>query len=256
MPSQSSHNFIQWRAANAAGKYPFATYATLANDEVFIPDDAFVDAKLYPVGGDETLYLASVARSGNSAIFTVGTAANPALASGTYNSGSPVRVIKLSDGDGRSAGILLTTPEAMLPIIGWAEGSYTFTQDQTQFTASVIAPIGGDGVKSIRGGTNGTKYTDNVWLVGGRGVVLDATNPEEGDPVITVHAVGEPLYRRAVCEVAGFDKPCLLKTINELPADEFGNFQLGVCGVDANRSVFRIEPIDNGLTIKTIGRTL
>jgi len=254
MPSQSSQNFIQWRAANAAGKYPFATYTTLANDTVFIPDDTFIDARLYPVGGDESLYLSSVVKDGSEITIYVGTSTTQSLASGTYDSASPSAQITMEDTYGRPAGLLLTSEQLMLPLTGWADGTYSFSQEQTQFCASVVVPTSARGVRSLSGSRTGSKYSGDVWLVGGRGVTLEVDNSDPAEPVITVHSVGEPLYKRATCEETGFSRPCLLKTINSIPADEFGNFILGVCGVDANQSVFRIEPVTSGLQIRTIGR--
>jgi len=256
MPSQSSQNFVEWRAANSGGKYPFAANVTLANDDVFIPNDTFIDAKLYPVGADATLHLSQIIKDGNQITVYVGTTSSQLLASGSYDSGSPSEVITLEDTSGRAAGMLLTSAQLMLPLVGWADGTYTFTQGQTGFAALVVVPVTANGVTSIRGSETTNKLSGNVWLVGGRGVVFEVDDSDPDEPVITVNAVGEPLYKRATCEETGFPRPCLLQTINNIPADEFGNFLIGICGVDSNQTVFRIEPIANGLQIRSIGRTV
>jgi len=256
MPSQSSPSFIQWRNANEFGKYPFNNLATLVNDTVFIPENVFIDAKLYPVGGGHDQYLYSIERTETSLVFTIGDGSSQTLASGTYSIVSPNEVIKLEDPYGRAAGMLLTDATRMLPLTGWAEALYAFTYDATKFVPTVITPLSSQGVTSIHSSADGTRFTGEVWLVGGLGVTFEVDNTDPSKPVITVHCIGEPLFTRAKCSETGFARPCRLKTINSLEPDDYGNFILGVCGIDATRSVFRIEDVDNGLQMRSTGRTV
>jgi len=55
--------YTQWRNANENVKYPFSTRATLTNDEVSITPEIFIDARLYPVGGTETLHLSRITKT-------------------------------------------------------------------------------------------------------------------------------------------------------------------------------------------------
>ena len=63
--------FGDWRDDNQQRRYPFADDATLIGDTLTIPKSLFIDGRLYPIGGNEDLFLSRVTRSGNVITFAV-----------------------------------------------------------------------------------------------------------------------------------------------------------------------------------------
>ena len=115
-----------------------------------------------------------------------------------------------------------------------------------------MTPMPHDGVRSLR--VDDTEaLTDDVWLVGGSGVTLEVDDTDPSAPIVTVHATGERMFRKLLCAEEGYPNPCYLKTINGIPPDAYGNFDLVLCNVDTDNTMIRIEPIQNGLSIFTVG---
>lgn len=250
----SDELFPQWRNANDKGKYPFLLSVTMTNGTVILPDSLFADARLYPIGGNQDLYLSRIVKNDSRVTFYVSDSETPDLASGYYLLASPPELIRLEDRFGREAGVLVTDPIRLTPIAGWAEGTQSFSLSQTAFAAAVVTPMPTAGVRSLRVDDDEALF-DDVYLIGGRGVTLDVDDTDPTAPKILVHAVGELLFKRLLCSVTGFVVPCFLETINGNPPDAEGNFYIGVCGIDSSNTILRVEPIENGLNITTVGKT-
>jgi hypothetical protein len=252
----SELRYPEWRNENDHGKYPFALGATMTNGDLMIPDNLFADARIYPIGGTQNQFLSKITKTDTGVTFHVSDDVNGELATGTYSVSAPSErgAVQLSDLYGRAAGVLVTDAARMVPLLGWVSGEYEFTADQAPFVCGVIVPMPlGLGVRSLR--VDDTSYesvSGDVFIVGGRGVVLESAR-EGDDIVITVHAVGEPLYKQLLCAGLTIDNPCGIKTINGIKPDPYGNYQIVPCCLETAKPVIRVEPVENGIKILTIG---
>jgi hypothetical protein len=249
--------FPQWRNENDHGKYPFSPTAELSNGTVILPENLFADARLYPIGGTQDQYLSKIVKSDTEVTFYVSDPTNGELATGVYDMGAPSErgVVQLQDLYGRAAGVFVTDANRMLPMLGWVSAEYVFTLEQSNFVPGVIVPMPRTvGVRSLRvDDTSHVCATDDVFIVGGRGVVLECAR-EGTDIVITVNSVGEPLYKQLLCQGLSYSNPCKLKTINGLKPDYYGNFQIVPCCLEVDRTVLRVVPINNGIRITVAGQ--
>jgi len=254
----SELRYPQWRNENDQGKYPFAVYSTLTNGTVLIPENVFADARLHPIGGSKDQYISKITKADDTIVFYISDAISGVLATGTYQISNPSdrSTITLLDPYGRAAGVIVTDALRLLPILGWASGDYAFTADQATFVCGVVTPMPKDiGLRSLRvDDTSNNIVSGDVFIVGGRGVVLELAR-EDTDIVITVNAMGEPLFKQVICEGVGFLNPCKLKTINGVKPDPYGNFHIVPCCLETDQTLIRIEPLTNGILVKTIGNT-
>jgi len=244
----------QWRNANDKGKYPFSTLATMTNGSLIVPDTLFTDARFYPVGNSQELYMSSVVKTPTDITLNFSTEKTTNLASTTYTLSSLPDKLRVLDKFGREAGVIVTSATRLAPLNGWPEGNHNFTADQTPFAAVAVTPVPESGVFSLR--TDDTELLEgDVYLVGGAGVQLSVDMLNPGGPAIEVHLDGEPLFKQLVCSTLGFDIPCFLRTINGNDPDAFGDFKIGVCGIDSTNTIIRVIPTTSGLQITTAGRT-
>lgn len=252
----SELRYPQWRNENDHGKYPFSPKATLSNDTVLIPENLFADARLYPIGGTQDQFLSSIVKTESEIQFYVSDA-NGVLAEGVYSIASPSErgAIQLLDRYGRAAGVFVTDANRMVPLIGWISGTYEFTIDQAAFTCGVINPMPrAVGLRGVRVDETSTVcLTDDLFIVGGRGVVLESAR-DGSDIVITVNAVGEPLYKQLLCQGLSFSNPCKLRTINGVKPDAYGNFQIVPCSLEVAKTLIRVLPIEHGIRITVAGQ--
>jgi hypothetical protein len=250
MPDQL---FPQWRNANDHDKYPFNLLASLTNGSLFIPENLFSDARLYPIGGTAGQYLSKVVKTPETITIYVSDLETLDLASTSYQiAATPSGVLKLEDPYGRAAGVFVTDAVRLGVFLGWPDGEHEFDQDQTLFASAVVTPMPQLGIRSIRVDENEV-LADDAYLVGGHGIQLEVDDTDPANPIITASAVGEPQFKKILCAETGFFNPCLLKTINGIPPDEYGNFTIIVCNVDTDNTVIRIEPTQNGLRIFAVG---
>lgn len=242
--------YQDWRGSNDRVKYPFDESSLMQNDDgVIVPDDLFIDARLYPLGGGPRQYMSQIVKAGSILSFYIANSDGTVLASGSYNGSSPPTryTITLSDTLGRTAGVLVTESSRISPLLGWADGMYEFTVGQTEFAAGVAVPMPTHGVRSLR--VDDTEaLSGHVYLVGGRGVVLTVSGSE-----IKVNIVGEPRFKQLLCADDGFTYPCPVKTINGLRPDAHGNFTIVPCGVDSTHNPIRVVPVEHGLRIEVAG---
>lgn len=252
----SDIRYPQWRNENDHGKYPFSVLSSLTNGADLIPENLFADARLHPIGGNQDQFLSKITKTATEVLFYVSDPVTGALAVGTYNISSPsIRsTVHLKDAYDRSAGVLVTDPARMLPLLGWVSGDYEFTIEQASFACGVITPMPRTvGLRGLRvDDVSFDSVANDVYIVGGRGIVLESAR-EGTDIVITVHAIGEPMYKQLLCSGVGFLNPSKLKTINGVKADIYGNFQIVPCCLETEKTVIRVEPIENGIRLTTVG---
>lgn len=255
--------YQEWRHANDATKYPFSDRATLTNAAgKVIPEGLFLDAALYPVGAAAGLFLSQVDITHSEATIWVGLTSNRLMASGTFSLLDNDGKITLTDANGRPAGLLVSEAQRLAVLASWGVGSHEFTRIQTEFAATVHFPVPAKGVSGIRIGATGPILTGDVWIVGSNGVVLRPDTGNEGERIMRLDVVGDPLFRRRLCDPeALFQTPRFITRVRvvganqsfECTPDELGNIQLAVANGLATDTVLRLTPVREGIRIGAVG---
>lgn len=265
--------FPEWRKQNETTKYPFSDRATLENvDGRRIVNGTFIDAALYPTGVAAGLYLSQVVITHQTATLTLGVPGSPAVATGSFELVSQASDIIFTDASGRPAGLLISEPQRLSIFQTWGVGTYEFLPAEAEFAATVCFPTPEVGVRGILL-DDGSLMTGDVWLVGSDGVVLRVAHetlpasrgkPERTVQVIRVDVVGDPLFRRRLCQPTNlFTTPRFIKTIRiegpnqtfECSPDQFGDLKIAVNNDLADDTVLRITPVPNGLKVSAVGTT-
>ena len=243
--------FSEWRDGNTDSKYPFSESATLVNSNgFFIPEEMFLDARIYAEGGTARQYLSGITIEADEITLTI---SDPytVLATASFDVSSPPDDLALEDLNGRPAGVLISSSSALGALSSWGVGDYVFTIAQTEFAATVVVPSPQTGVTGFVL-EDGTLFSRDVILVGRDGVVLTV---EDGN--IVVNVVGEPLFKRKICEEEGyFDTPRFIQTINNVVPDDYGNFGLFISTDTVPDPILRIRRTSNGLRLYAVGMLL
>lgn len=246
--------FPQFREEQSDSKYPFSDDATLRvpGSSLTIARDAFIDASLHPIGARGQMYISGISVTPFEITITLGDGGNTKRCTTKFDPATPPNngVLELTDEYGRPAGMLLSTPLALSAFGGWPAGAYQLRATDSGFVSSVVIPATEPGVRAIRPDTK-EFITGDMWLIGNRGVVVR----KEGEHVIRIDIVGEPLFKRYLCAPQDkFNPPTFVQTINGCGPDEFGNFLLTATNHQVGDPVLRVYPDGNLLRIETIGR--
>jgi len=241
--------FDEWRDANSSTKFPFSETATLVNSAgEFIPNDLFIDARLYPVGGSGRQFLSKVVVTNSKVTLTVSDSLND-LAEAEFSIESPPEILNFTDFYGRPAGIAVTNTNMLYLLPGWGVGEHRFRVNETEFCSTVVIPVPDTGVLGFLL-DDGTVYSSDVLLCGCDGVVL--TTDEEGKIVYNV--VGDPMFVRKIAEEEGvFDTPVFLKTINGEGPDPYGDFHLFIGTGSVPDPVLRMTRTSGGVRLWAVG---
>jgi len=236
--------FKDWRNANKQRRYPFADRVTASNSQITISDNVFVDGRLYPIGGNEELFLSRVTKNANALTFAIRATGTDELATATFALDAIPEngEVAFFDSYNRPAGILLSSETDLQGFSGIDAGVYEFTHDETQFAASVVVPQPAPCVRGIVL-ENGTFFTGDIWLVGEDGIIL-----REEDGAIRIDIIGDPFAARKLCEdevaddseVSTLAPYCPIKTINGITPDDLGNYQLLVGANESLTNILRI----------------
>ena len=239
--------FNDWREENKRRKFPFSDNVPAANETLEIPDNLFFDGRLYPIGGNENLFLNRITKTASDVTFAIRATGTSELATATVDlddipaSGE----VAFFDTNGRSAGLLVSEATTLQAFVGLDVGTYTFLVTQTQFAAAVVVSQPSPCVRGIVL-ESGEVMSGDVWLVGEDGVILRNDNG-----AIRVDIIGDPYARRKLCEdsiLSGDDEPsllapyCPIKTINGIAPNEEGNFELLVGDNGSLTTILRITP--------------
>lgn len=263
----------EWRASNEPTKYPFGDRATLTNGIDILLEGIFLDAILYPIGGQARMFLSQVEIEHDRAILSIGDPETNVLATGEFDIISPPSRVKMTDALGRPAGLFISEPLRLATFQSWTVGTHVFQIGDTEFAGTVAVPTPELGVRGIQL-EDGSLFTGDVWIVGDDGVVVRSepvTEPGKcGEPdvplsVIRVDIVGDPLFRRRLCTDADlFETPRFVRSITVDDGkqqvtcfpDEFGDFKLTVNNDLAEDTVLRVRPTREGLIIEAVGEAL
>jgi len=246
--------FPQFRDEQADSRYPFADTASLLSVErqLDIGRDTFIDASLYVIDGDHQTYISSVTVTAVEVTIGIGDVGSKTRAAGTFSALNPPAdgVVTLLDTLGRPCGMLLSTQLGLARFAAWPAETHTFRPASAQFVASVVIPVKSPGVRGLTTET-AELLTEDVWLVGDRGVMVRQAAPD----VIRVDITGEPLFQRYLCAPYDrFQSRRFVKTINGCGPDEFGNFTLTATAHGATDTVLRVFVQDGNIKIDAVGR--
>jgi hypothetical protein len=238
--------FYDWREENKRRKYPFSDNVSATNGTLAIPDDLFFDGRLYPIGGNQDLYLNRIEKTSSTLTFAIRATGSDELATAVISIADiPSNgEVAFFDTYGRSAGMLLSTETQLQAFTGIDIGEYEYFLSQTQFAAAVVVPQPAVGVRGILL-DSGDLLTGEVWLVGEDGIVLR----RDGD-AIRIDVIGEPFAARKLCEdeVASEDDVstlvpyCPIKTLNGISPAANGNFKLLPGDNQSLSNILRILP--------------
>lgn len=262
--------FPEWQKQNEPTRYPFADVAKLVNAEGrVLVEGTFLDAALYPIGASTGLYLSSVVVTHTDVTITLSSPAGVA-AIGDFKLVSPPDVIDLFDSYGRPAGVLVSESRRLGLFQAWGVGTHEFLADETEFAATCVFPTPEIGVRGIRLET-GELFTGDVWLVGDDGIVLrmerleipvSGTNELRRVNAIRVDVVGDPLFRRRLCEPRSlFSTPTFVTAIRFVSlTDDFtcgpdasGNLRFVANNYLAADSVLRISTTTDSIVVGAVG---
>jgi hypothetical protein len=261
--------FPEWRKQNDTTKYPFSERATLVNRQgKIILEGVFADANLYPIGGTVGLYLTRIDVSHSIVTLYVGNEGNTLLCSTSFSILNPPTVLQLKDSYSRPAGVLVSDTDRLSVFQTLGIGTHTFERTHTEFSATVCVPVPEIGVRGVLL-DDGTLLAGDVWLVGADGVVLRKQTVTQiincgssvTRDVIRVDVVGDPLYRRRLC-----DPQSLFTTVNPVKTVRFiaenltfdcssadGNVGISVNNAAATDTILRITNTETGIKISTAG---
>lgn len=212
----------EWRASLEPTKYPFNDTATLTNGDVIIPNITFIDASFYVSGATAGLYLTEVVVSATEVTIYIGTVADKAMASVTFDKTVPPDVLRFTDANGKPAGMVVSDSFKIAIFSAWSTGNHVFTIDQTGFVARCCHAVPSAGLRGFLL-DDGSIVNEDVWLVGDDGVVLtctDGTEPagcsiaELETKKIRIDVVGDSLFRRKLCsDPEAFETPSFLQSL-------------------------------------------
>ena len=240
--------FGDWRDDNQQRRYPFADDATLIGDDLTIPESLFIDGRLYPIGGNEDLFLSRITRDGSVITFAVTATGAGELATGSYDVTDipSTGEIAFHDVYDRPAGMLLATETSLEAFSGLNSGTYEFLSAQARFAAAVVVPQPPVGVRGFVLPSGETIFGD-VWIAGEDGVVVR----KDDDGSLRIDLIGDPFAARKLCEdeeisdedIEVLQPYCPVETINGIPANELGNYRLFVGSNESLSNILRIRPI-------------
>lgn len=252
--------FPDFRDEQADSRYPFVDTATLrATDGVTtISRDTFIDASLYVIGGRNHVHISTVIVTPQKITLRIGDEDTDNLAETSFVP-NPIQTpdndtLTLTDTRGRPAGALIANADKLVLFSGWDIGTYTFTQAATEFVASVCIPANEPGVRGALTAADDL-ITGDLWLIGDGGVVFRYEGEQNGYQIIRVDVVGVPLFSRFLCiPFERFTPKNFVKTINNCPPDEYGNFTLTATGFEVDDTVLRVTNRDGIIFIDAVGR--
>lgn len=264
--------FEAWRRQHQATKYPFAESASLRNRAgKTLLEGMFLDAALYPVGGQAGLFLSGVVIDHAEATLYVGDTRETRRASVTFDLVSPPDELSLVDVYDRPAGVMVSESVRLAAFQSWGVGEHLFRQAESEFCAAVCLPTAEEGLAGFLL-DDGSFVSGDVWLVGDDGVVVRSDDVVVGpaeDPrnvrALRVDVVGDPLFRRRLCADIGlFTTPRFVRVLRvtaadttvDVTPDEYGDIKLTVDNDAAADTVLRITPISGGLQISVVGEPI
>lgn len=270
--------YSEFRDATSGTKYPFIDTASLtsngANDApiITLPNDLFIDLSIFipgNIGFGVILSDINVSQSTVSIYFGYGSGAR--AGSSTYCVGTISMLQDIVDEDAtiplyltalsptnasyvdktKRVGTVVMNKLKLAYFKGLPLGHYIFNPDtSTRVVPSCIVAMPNLGVTSISVNerTKDNTVSGRIWLVGHDGVFLrtDANDPNR----IRIDVVGDNLYKKAALGVEKYDYAKPIRSINNVPADEFGGFIISTTGLT---DALRVNTDSDGITMFMAG---
>ena len=232
--------FPEYREQFKSTKYPFADTATLTSvDEDFtLPQDVFCDASVYIPGAVAPVYISELTISSSESSIIVMDYSKKFTAKGIIEPLSDK--IELFDPRNNQVGILVATTDLSY-FTSIPKGMYSFLSRGTALSPRCTIYLKDTGVTSV-GVVGGEQLEGDVWICGRKGVIVRYVNDQ-----VRIDIVGEPLFKR---EDPKFKPPTFVQTINDMPSNEFGNFNISPESPD---DIIRVNTTANGIIISAAG---
>ena len=171
------------------------------NSGAAIDKSVFIDAALYPVGGNGNYYVSKIVVTNTLVTLYISDGITPELAYSSFSVNAIPDSLRLVDIYGRPAGLLVSEAVRLTSLKALGAGIHEFSSSQTPFVASVCVPMPEIGIKGVLL-DNGDLLTGDIWIVGDDGIVVSSQEVNTGTATyntIRVDVVGDPLFRRRLC---------------------------------------------------------
>lgn len=253
--------FPDFRDEQKDSRYPFVDTATLVSEDglVRIERDTFIDAVFHIINARNHIHISSVVVNSHLITINFSDEVNTNIAAASF-SPTPVQAtdtgaLPIYDTLGRPAGSIVASASNLSLFAGWAIGTYAFEQTATEFVASTVIPANEPGVRGVKTTSTPNLMTGDIWLIGDGGVTFRYAGVQDGKQIIRVDVTGVPLFSRYQCiPFDRFQSKNFVRTINNCPPDEYGNFTLTATGHQVEDTVLRISQNDGIIFIDAIGR--
>lgn len=240
--------FQDWRAENAHSQYPFSDIATLVTTSgERLRAGMFIDAAIF-VSRVAEIRLTEMVCSASGVLLWFGDNTAPRHRKAQIDFSDTSDAIAITTSTGVQSGTLVIDRKKIIEITSWSLGTKLFRPGSSELVASALHPLPDKAVTSFDV-PSGEVFSGDVWLVGENGVVLRHDNG-----AIRVDVVGDPLFRRKLCEpLTDFSPPRFLRSINGVEADSQQNFQFTISSTEVDKPSIRIfQSGDSALTIEQI----
>jgi hypothetical protein len=196
----------QWEAENRRNPYPFVDTATLRDSSgiVTISPSWVLDAKFWPsMASASRVYLKEINRTKDMLTITIASLDEDLCTTETTD--FTKRRLAFYNANSQQVGFMSFAEGGLVSLHDIPTGVYRFASDASEFVASALAVEVLTGLNSIKGQT-GDALREDFRIVGGEGVMLIKGSGNK----IRVDIIGDPYYRRDVCD----DRDFLGRVIN------------------------------------------
>lgn len=252
--------FPDFREEQKDSRYPFVDTANLTAEDgiTVIQRDTFIDAVFHVIGAGNRIYISSITVGAQKITINFGDETTAIVASTSFVpnpiAATPSGGLSIYDPLGRPAGTIVATKDNLSLFTGWSVGDYEFSPSATEFVSTTVIPAREPGVRAIMPATK-ELATGDLWLIGDNGVTFRHEGVQDGKQIIRVDVVGVPLFKRALCvPYDRFQSKNFVRSINNCPPDDYGNFTLTATGHEADDTVLRITQSDGIIFIDAVGR--
>ncbi len=268
-----SNRFPEWRDEQEYSQYPFEDGCSLTTTtgEKF-ERSTFIDAAVYVVDNVDQISLTRVDIEAESLKLYLGTPANTLLVTCEFAWTSADTHVQLIDAAGRACGVLVTDAARLSIFQSWGSGTFLFDSTAAILVAACNHAVPSAGVTAFELDDGSILYGD-CYIVGDNGVVLNCVPTtrrtecgvvEDKRYAIQVHAVGDPLFLRKLCEPNLFKSNSFLQTLVfqkgekevELGPGEDGRIMIWQAPVVSENTILRVVQKNNKLSVTVVGEKL
>jgi hypothetical protein len=279
--------YPEWLEQFERTNYPFEDTATMLSvDGRKLPPTVFLDARFNLIDADKQIYLSAVIVEPSRITLWLGDNLNNRIAHSRFNPATSDQLISFRDNFNRAVGVLMVRPGAVSLFRAWGVGTYEFFPESTRLVASTYMVLP---VNTVTGFLldDGTVISGNVVFVGGPGIMLEVGETHIPEPCgstiptgkksIKVHVVGDPLFKRRLCEPQEFfAAPNFIRQLcfsvpgrsgdPNYPDKEpeivccgpgdFGDIKITAGQNDSDASIVRVRVTSEGIVFEAVGERI